>query len=141
MRAKADIIQGLILARAITLALSAKISPQEAQRLVEEASQKTVSEKRGLQNVLIGDPRADRHVFDHAPAQWAGVVAIGAARMLGGAGGKRLTCYTTACHWDQVRLHGPCVSGTRLHFDRPSGSDRAGRDDRSDRSRLTRTQA
>jgi hypothetical protein len=71
----------------------------------------------------------------------SGVVAVGAARALGGADGKRLTCYTTACHWDQARLHGPCVSGTRLHFDRPSGSGQTGRDGRSDRSRLTRTQA
>jgi len=69
---------------------------------------------------------------------WRG---FGAARALGGADGKRLTGYTTSSHRDQERLHGPCVSGTRLHFDRPSGSDQTGRDGRSDRSRPTRAQA
>jgi 3-carboxy-cis,cis-muconate cycloisomerase len=62
MRANVDITQGLIMAEAITLALSAKISRQDAHRLVEEASQKAVAEKRSLQNVLIDDERVTTHL-------------------------------------------------------------------------------
>jgi 3-carboxy-cis,cis-muconate cycloisomerase len=57
MRSNVDLTQGLIMAEAITLALAAKISRQEAHKLVEEASQKAVSEKRSLQSVLDEDPR------------------------------------------------------------------------------------
>ena len=66
--------------------------------------------------------------------------AFGAARALGGAEGKRLT-YTTTSHWDQEWLHGPCGPGTSLDFDRPRRNGPKDRDDGSDRSRLTRTQA
>jgi 3-carboxy-cis,cis-muconate cycloisomerase len=62
MRANVDITQGLIMAEAITLALSAKISRRDAQRLVEEASQKAVAEKRSLQNVLSEDERVTAHL-------------------------------------------------------------------------------
>jgi Protein of unknown function (DUF3419) len=67
--------------------------------------------------------------------------AFGAARMMGGADGKRLTGRTTACRRDQTRRHGRCASGTRLHSDRQSGSGPMGRDGRSDRIRPARTQA
>ena len=62
MRANLDITHGLIMAEAITLALSAKISRGEAHKLVEEASRKAVTEKRSLQNVLVDDPRVTTHV-------------------------------------------------------------------------------
>jgi 3-carboxy-cis,cis-muconate cycloisomerase len=62
MRNNLDITQGLIMAEAITLALSAKISRQDAHRLVEEASQKAVAEKRSLQNVLSEDARVTEHL-------------------------------------------------------------------------------
>src|SRR5258708_27789510 len=62
MRSNVDITQGLIMAEAVTLALAGKISRQEAHKLVEEASQKAVSEKRSLQNVLDQDPRVTAHL-------------------------------------------------------------------------------
>jgi len=62
MRNNVDITHGLIMAEAITFALAAKISRQEAQKLVEEASQRAVAEKRSLQNVLGEDPRVTAHL-------------------------------------------------------------------------------
>jgi 3-carboxy-cis,cis-muconate cycloisomerase len=62
MRANLDITHGLVMAEAITLALSAKISRSEAHKLVEEASRKAVAEKRSLQNVLVDDPRVTTHL-------------------------------------------------------------------------------
>jgi 3-carboxy-cis,cis-muconate cycloisomerase len=62
MRSNVDITHGLIMAEAITVALAAKISRQEAQKLVEEASQKAVTEKRSLQNVLVEDERVTAHL-------------------------------------------------------------------------------
>jgi len=62
MRNNLDITRGLVMAEAITLALAAKISRQEAHQLVEEASRKAVSEKRSLQNVLDEDPRVIAHL-------------------------------------------------------------------------------
>jgi 3-carboxy-cis,cis-muconate cycloisomerase len=62
MRNNLDVTHGLIMAEAITVALAAKISRQEAQKLVEEASQKAVTEKRSLQNVLDQDPRVTAHL-------------------------------------------------------------------------------
>jgi hypothetical protein len=57
-------------------------------------------------------------------------------RPLGGAEGKRLTSHT-----HHERLYGPCVSGTRLDFDRPRRIRPPHCDGSSDRRRLTRTQA
>ena len=62
MRANVDVTQGLIMAEAITLALAAKISRPEAQKLVEEASRKALAEKRSLQNVLADDPRVTAQI-------------------------------------------------------------------------------
>jgi 3-carboxy-cis,cis-muconate cycloisomerase len=62
MRKNLDITHGLVMAEAITVALAAKISRQEAHKLVEEASQKAVTEKRSLQNVLAEDPRVTAHL-------------------------------------------------------------------------------
>jgi 3-carboxy-cis,cis-muconate cycloisomerase len=62
LRNNLDITQGLIMAEAITFALSAKISRQEAHKILEEASQKAVAEKRSLQNVLGEDPRVTAHL-------------------------------------------------------------------------------
>jgi 3-carboxy-cis,cis-muconate cycloisomerase len=57
MRHNLDITQGLIMAEAITVALAAKVSRPEAHKLIAEASQKAVAEKRSLQTVLDDDPR------------------------------------------------------------------------------------
>jgi 3-carboxy-cis,cis-muconate cycloisomerase len=62
MRDNLDVTHGLIMAEAITVALAAKISRQEAHKLVEEASQKAVADKRSLQNVLSDDPRVTAHL-------------------------------------------------------------------------------
>jgi 3-carboxy-cis,cis-muconate cycloisomerase len=62
MRNNLDITHGLIMAEQITLALAGKISRGEAHKLVEEASQKAVTEKRSLQNVLSEDPRVTAHL-------------------------------------------------------------------------------
>ena len=62
MRNNLDITHGLIMAEAITIALSAKISRPEAHTLVEAASQKAVTEKRSLQNVLDQDPQVIAHL-------------------------------------------------------------------------------
>jgi 3-carboxy-cis,cis-muconate cycloisomerase len=62
MRSNVDITHGLIMAEAITFALAAKMSRQEAQKLVTEASQKAVTEKRSLQNVLSDDTRVTAHL-------------------------------------------------------------------------------
>jgi 3-carboxy-cis,cis-muconate cycloisomerase len=62
MRANVDITQGQIMAEAITFALAAKISRPEANKLVEEASQKAVTNKVSLQNVLSEDPRVTAHI-------------------------------------------------------------------------------
>jgi 3-carboxy-cis,cis-muconate cycloisomerase len=62
MRANVDITQGQIMAEAITFALAAKISRPEANKLVEEASQKAVTDKVSLQNVLAEDPRVTAHI-------------------------------------------------------------------------------
>jgi len=57
MRSNLDITHGRIMAEAIVAALAAKIGRSEARKLVEEASQKAVVEKRSLQNVLTDDAR------------------------------------------------------------------------------------
>jgi len=62
MRNNLDITQGLIMAEAIAFALSAKISRQEAHKIIEEASHKAVAEKRSLQNVLSDDQRVTAHL-------------------------------------------------------------------------------
>jgi 3-carboxy-cis,cis-muconate cycloisomerase len=60
MRGNVDITHGLIMAEAITFALAAKMSRPEAQKLVEQASQKAIAEKRSLQNVLGEDTAGHR---------------------------------------------------------------------------------
>jgi 3-carboxy-cis,cis-muconate cycloisomerase len=62
MRSNLDITHGLIMAEQITFSLAAKISRGEAHKLVEEASQKAVAEKKSLQNVLADDPRVTQHL-------------------------------------------------------------------------------
>ncbi len=62
MRANVDITHGLIMAEAITFALSGKISRPEAQKIIEEATRQAVAEKRSLQNVLGDDTRVTAHL-------------------------------------------------------------------------------
>ena len=62
MRHNLDLTHGLVMGEAIMFALSAKIGRQEAQKIVAEAGQKAVTEKRSLQNVLGEDPRAIAHL-------------------------------------------------------------------------------
>ena len=62
MRVNVDITQGLIMAEGIAFALAAKIGRQEAQKIVEEAARKAVTEKRSLQDVLGEDARVSAHL-------------------------------------------------------------------------------
>lgn len=62
MRVNVDVTHGLIMAEAIAFALSAKMGLPQAQKIVEEAGQRAVAEKRSLQNVLGEDPRVVAHL-------------------------------------------------------------------------------
>jgi hypothetical protein len=67
--------------------------------------------------------------------------AFGGARALGGAEGKRLTYDKSSPHSEHERLDGPWFSGTSLDLDHRRRIRPPHCDGRSDRSRLTRTQA
>jgi 3-carboxy-cis,cis-muconate cycloisomerase len=62
MRNNLDLTHGQVMAEAITFALAAKMSRQEAGKLLEEASRKAAAEKLSLQNVLAEDPRVTAHL-------------------------------------------------------------------------------
>jgi 3-carboxy-cis,cis-muconate cycloisomerase len=62
MRSNLDATQGRVMAEAVVAALAAKIGYGEARKLVEEANQKAVAEKRSLQNVLADDARVGAHL-------------------------------------------------------------------------------
>ncbi len=57
MRANLDATRGVIMAEAVTSALTAKLGKPIAQQVVEEAIQKSIAEKRHLQEVLCEDER------------------------------------------------------------------------------------
>jgi 3-carboxy-cis,cis-muconate cycloisomerase len=57
MRANLDLTHGLIMAEAVSVALAGKIGKQEAHKLVEEASQKAIKDRRHLRHVLSEDTR------------------------------------------------------------------------------------
>ncbi len=68
--------------------------------------------------------------------------SFGVARALGAAEGECLTLNSASSHRAYEWLHGPSVSGTSFDFDRPTSiGPSPNLDGRSDRSRLTRTQA
>jgi len=62
MRANLDATGGLIMAEAVTMALAEKIGKSEAHYLIEAASKKAVTEKKGLRDVLIKDPKVTAHL-------------------------------------------------------------------------------
>jgi 3-carboxy-cis,cis-muconate cycloisomerase len=57
MRANLDTTRGLIMAESVTFALAEKIGKADAHHLVEAASKKAVAGKKGLREVLEGDPK------------------------------------------------------------------------------------
>jgi 3-carboxy-cis,cis-muconate cycloisomerase len=57
MRANFDATRGLIMAEAVSLALAGKLGKPIADQVIEEAIQKTIAEKRHLQEVLGEDER------------------------------------------------------------------------------------
>jgi 3-carboxy-cis,cis-muconate cycloisomerase len=57
MRRNLEIGQGLIMAEAVIMVLGAKIGKAEAQKIVDEASRKAVSQRLHLNSVLADDPR------------------------------------------------------------------------------------
>jgi 3-carboxy-cis,cis-muconate cycloisomerase len=62
MRVNLDATGGLIMAEAVTMALAEKIGKSEAHHLVEAASKKAVTEKKGLRDVLTKDPKVGAHL-------------------------------------------------------------------------------
>jgi 3-carboxy-cis,cis-muconate cycloisomerase len=62
MRANLDTTNGLIMAEAVAMALAEKIGKSEAHHLVEAASKKAVTEKKGLRDVLTKNPKVIAHL-------------------------------------------------------------------------------
>jgi 3-carboxy-cis,cis-muconate cycloisomerase len=62
MRANLDTTDGLIMAEAVAFALAEKIGKEAAHHLVETASKKAVTEKKGLRDVLEKDPKVTAHL-------------------------------------------------------------------------------
>jgi 3-carboxy-cis,cis-muconate cycloisomerase len=62
MRVNLDATGGLIMAEAVTMALAEKTGKSEAHYLVEAASKKAVTEKKGLRDVLTKDPKVGAHL-------------------------------------------------------------------------------
>src|SRR5437660_7897756 len=62
MRVNLEATDGLIMAEAVTMALAEKIGKREAHHLVETASKKAVTERKGLSEVLTKDPKVTAHL-------------------------------------------------------------------------------
>jgi 3-carboxy-cis,cis-muconate cycloisomerase len=62
MRANLEATGGLIMAEAVAMALAEKIGKSEAHHLVEAASKKAVTGKKGLRDVLTKDPKVTAHL-------------------------------------------------------------------------------
>ncbi|HET7122960.1 MAG TPA: 3-carboxy-cis,cis-muconate cycloisomerase [Bradyrhizobium sp.] len=62
MRANLDTTNGLIMAEAVAMALAEKVGKSEAHHLVEAASKKAVTEKKGLRDVLTKNPKVTAHL-------------------------------------------------------------------------------
>ncbi|HEY2213075.1 MAG TPA: 3-carboxy-cis,cis-muconate cycloisomerase [Bradyrhizobium sp.] len=62
MRVNLDATHGLIMAEAVTMAVAEKIGKSEAHHLVEAASKKAVTEKKGLRDVLTKDSKITAHL-------------------------------------------------------------------------------
>jgi 3-carboxy-cis,cis-muconate cycloisomerase len=62
MRLNLDATGGLIMAEAVTFALAEAIGKSEAHHLVEAASKKAVTEKKGLRDVLMKDSKVSAHL-------------------------------------------------------------------------------
>ena len=57
MRANLDVTRGLAMAEAVAMGLAAKLGRPEAHTILEEASRKSIAEKRPLEEVLRADAR------------------------------------------------------------------------------------
>jgi 3-carboxy-cis,cis-muconate cycloisomerase len=62
MRSNLEATGGLIMAEAVAMALAEKIGKSEAHHLVETASKKAVTEKKGLREVLTKSPKVAAHL-------------------------------------------------------------------------------
>jgi 3-carboxy-cis,cis-muconate cycloisomerase len=62
MRRNLDASGGLIMAEAVAMALAERIGKSEAHHLVEAASKKAITEKKGLRDVLTMDPKVTTHL-------------------------------------------------------------------------------
>ena len=62
MRTNLDLTHGLILAEAVMMALGDRIGRLAAHDLVEEGCRRAIAEHRHLKEVLVEDPRINRHL-------------------------------------------------------------------------------
>jgi 3-carboxy-cis,cis-muconate cycloisomerase len=62
MRANLDMTQGLVMAEAISMALSEKVGKSEAHHLVEAASRRAIETRQYLRSVLSEDTRVTTHM-------------------------------------------------------------------------------
>ncbi|MEA2906838.1 MAG: 3-carboxy-cis,cis-muconate cycloisomerase [Alphaproteobacteria bacterium] len=62
MRDNLEITRGLIMAEAVVIALTAKLTKEAAEIIVEEASRKAIAEKRHLNTVLAEDARVTQQM-------------------------------------------------------------------------------
>ena len=62
MRANLDATRGLAMSEAIAVKLAAKLGKPEAHAILEEASRKSIAEKRPLEEILRADARVTAHV-------------------------------------------------------------------------------
>ena len=63
MRANLDLTRGLAMAEAVAMGLAAKLGKPEAHAILEEASRKSIAEKRPLEEVLRADARVNVAAF------------------------------------------------------------------------------
>jgi 3-carboxy-cis,cis-muconate cycloisomerase len=62
MRNNLDVTHGLIMIEAVVTALAAKLGPQEARLIVEDASKQAIATKRHLSSILAEDARVTAHM-------------------------------------------------------------------------------
>jgi 3-carboxy-cis,cis-muconate cycloisomerase len=62
MRNNLDVTHGLIMTEAVVTALAAKLGPEQARLIVEEASKQAITTKRHLNSILAEDARVTAHM-------------------------------------------------------------------------------
>jgi 3-carboxy-cis,cis-muconate cycloisomerase len=94
MRNNLEIAQGLIMAEAVSMALSAKVGQPEARKIVDEACRDAVAAKRHLNSILSEDPRVTAQMTPGELARlfelmgYQGVAQTYIDRLIGSVGGR-----------------------------------------------------